>query len=83
MVGKIPHKAPLVYSAIKLKLPGLSRYSHMSTIRPVKGITAISPAKLGSLRPICAQKAITHTLINSLIANRIQTLHLLFLQNLS
>lgn len=71
MLGTMPHKAPLVYSVIRLKLPGLSRYSQTSTIRPVKGITAISPANVGSLRPIPVQKTIMHKLINNLIRNRI------------
>ncbi len=69
----MPHKAPLVYSVIRLKSPGLSRHSQTSTISPVKGITAMRPANVGNLRPTPAQKPITHTLINSLIANRIPT----------
>ena len=75
MLGRMPHKAPLLYFDIRLKLPGLSRYSQMSTIRPVKGITAIRPANVGSLcfSTIQVQKAITQTLINSLITNRIST----------
>ncbi len=56
---------------MRFKLLGLSRYSQMSTMRPVKGITAIRPAKVGSLRPICEHKVIIHMLINSLITNRI------------
>lgn len=50
-------------------MPGLSRYSQTSTISPVNGITAISPARLGTLRATAAQMLITHTLIKSLIAN--------------
>ena len=67
----IPHKAPLLYSPIRLKLPGLSKYNKTSTIAPVNGITATRPANVGSLRPISEQKTMTHRLINSLKKNRI------------
>jgi len=71
MLGTMPHKAPLVYSVIRLKLPGASVYNQTNTTRPVSGITAIKPANAGSFRPICPQKTIITTLTNNLTRNRI------------
>jgi len=71
MLGTIPHKAPFVYSTIRLKLPGASEYNQSNTIRPVSGITAIKPANVGSFRPICPHRTIITTLTSNLTKNRI------------
>lgn len=70
----MPSNAPFVYSATRSKFPGLSEYNQSKMTSPVKGITAIKPARVGYLRAICVQIIITLTLIRSFIINRIVSL---------
>ncbi len=51
-LAKTPNAAPVEYPATISRLPGLSRYSQQSTIRAVRGIVAIRPAKVGTFLPM-------------------------------
>jgi hypothetical protein len=66
ILGKIPQRAPFAKFCIICGFPLFSKYIHIKTNAPVRGITPISPAVDGHFFPRAVAISMMHTLRTAL-----------------